>query len=354
MELSPQIITIGGGLLIGLVIGLVGRASRFCTFCAVRDVIRYGDSMRAKSWALAIVVALIGVQIQQITQSIDLSETIYLSDNFGWVGAIIGGVIFGVGMALVGSCGFNLVIRSGAGDMKAIVAMLVMALSAYMAARGITGLARVVLIEPLAIDMSDVGGQGLPGFIGNLTGYEGENLRPIITALIAAALLLWVFSNRQARFSWRFLAPAAVIGSMAIAGFAITGNLGVDEFEPQVVQSVAYIMPSGNSVLYLLTFTGSTIDFGIALIGGTLIGAFLASAFGRDFSVRTFKDSRDTFRNLIGAFFMGLGGVIALGCTFGQGITGVATLSMSSFLATFAIITGATLTVIFSPEEENL
>ncbi len=354
MELTPQIITIGGGLLIGLVIGLVGRSSRFCTFCAVRDVIRYGDSMRARSWALAIAVALIGVQIQQITQSIDLNETIYLSDNFGWAGAIIGGLIFGVGMALVGSCAFNLVIRSGAGDMKAIVAMLVMALSAYMAARGITGLARVVLIEPLAIDLSDMGGQGLPGFIGNLTGYDGESLRPAITALLAGALLLWVFSNRQTRFSWRFLAPAIVIGSMAIAGFAITGNLGVDEFEPQVVQSVTYVMPTGNSILYLLTFTGSTIDFGIALIGGTLIGAFLASAFGRDFSVRTFKDSRDTFRNLVGAFFMGLGGVIALGCTFGQGITGVATLSMSSFLALLAIITGATLTVIFSPEEENI
>jgi len=352
MELSPQIITIGGGLIIGLVIGLVGRATRFCTFCAVRDVIRYGDTMRARSWALAIAVALVGVQIQQITQSIDLSQSIYLSPNFGWAGALIGGLIFGVGMALAGSCGFNLVVRSGAGDMKAIIAMVVMALSAYMAARGITGLARVVLIEPLAIDLSEAGGQGLPGFIGNLTGYEAENLRPIITALVAAALLIWVFANKQSSLSWRSVLPAVAIGGMAIAGFAITGNFGVDEFEPQVVQSVSYIMPSGNSLLYLLTFTGSTINFGIALIGGTLLGAFLAAAARRDFSVQTFKDTRETFRVLIGAFFMGLGGVIALGCTFGQGITGVATLSMGSFLATFAIITGATLTVVFSPEEQ--
>jgi len=353
MELSFQAITIGGGLLIGLVIGIVGRASRFCTFCAVRDVIRYGDALRARSWALAIAVALIGVQFLQITQTVDLGESIYLSDNFGWAGALIGGLIFGVGMALVGSCGFNLVIRSGAGDMKAIIAMLVMALSAYMAARGITGLARVTLIEPLGVDLSDVGGQGLPGFVGNLAGYNSEELRPAITIFVAAALLLWVFYNKHTRFSWRLWAPATAIGAMVIAGFAITGNFGVDEFEPQTVQSVSYIMPSGNSMLYLLTFTGSTIDFGIALIGGTLLGAFLAAAIGRDFSVRTFRDTRDSFRNLIGAFLMGLGGVIALGCTFGQGITGIATLSMGSFLATLAIITGAALTVIISPEEKS-
>lgn len=351
MELSPHTLTILGGLLIGFVIGLVGRTTRFCTFCAVRDMVTYGDSRRARSWALAIAVALIGIQVLQITDSVDLSESIYLSDNFGWGGALVGGLIFGVGMALVGSCGFNLVIRSGAGDMKAIIAMMVMGLSAYMAARGITGLARVALIDPLAIDLSDAGGQGLPGFIANLTGYDVAYLRSGLTIILTALLLFFALAKKQ--ISWRLLAPAAIIGAMAVAGFAVTGNLGVDEFEPQAVQSVSYIMPTGNSILYLLTFTGASLNFGIALIGGTLFGAFLAALFGRDFTVQTFKNSRETFRILMGAFFMGLGGVTALGCTFGQGITGVATLSMSSFLATLAIITGATLTVLVAPEDQS-
>ncbi len=334
--------------MIGLVIGSVGRATRFCTFCAVRDVVKYGDALRAQSWAMTIAVALIGVQVLQITEFVDLSESIYLSDSFGWAGAIIGGLIFGVGMALVGSCGFNLVIRSGAGDMKAIIAMLVMALSAYMAARGITGLARAVLIEPLAVDLSDTGGQGLPTIIGNLTGFDNTTLRPIISVVLAGSLIIWALQKTQVRHAIRFFAPAVAIGAMAVAGFAVTGNLGVDDFEPQAVQSVSYIMPTGNSVLYLLTFTGATINFGIALIGGTLLGAFLVAALKRDFAVQTFESPEETFRVLIGAFLMGLGGVIALGCTFGQGITGVATLSAGSFLATFAIIAGAGLTVLAS------
>lgn len=193
----------------------------------------------------------------------------------------------------------------------------------------------------------------MPGFFGNLTGLGVEILRPAITAVLAACLLFWVLANKQDCLSWHLLIPAIVMGAMAVAGFAITGNLGVDEFEPQTVQSVSYIMPTGNSVLYLLTFTGATINFGITLIGGTLFGAFLAAVFGRDFTVQTFKNTRETFRILVGAFLMGLGGVTALGCTFGQGITGVATLSMSSFIATVAIIAGATLTVFITPEEEN-
>ena len=351
MELTPQLITILGGTFIGLVIGSVGRATRFCTFCAVRDVVNHGDSMRARSWGLAIAVALIGVQILHITETVDLSETIYLSENFGWAGALFGGLVFGVGMALVGSCGFNLVIRSGAGDMKAIVAMLVMGLSAYMAARGITGLARVALIEPLAIDLSETGGQGLPSLIAHFTGFEADTLRPVLVAVLGGGLLLWSLSNRHDRASFGFLAPAIVIALMVIAGFAVTGNLGVDDFEPQVVQSASFIMPTGNALLYLLTFTGATINFGIALIGGTLAGAFLASAARNDFTVQTFVNSRETFRIMAGAFLMGTGGVTALGCTFGQGISGISTLSLSSFLATAAIIAGAAVAVRMMPGE---
>jgi hypothetical protein len=340
-EISPTLVTLLGGIAIGFTIGGVGRISRFCTFCAIREWVEDGTDARAKSWAIAIAIAVIGVQVLHIVGVVDIDQSIYLAGSFGWAGAVAGGLVFGAGMALVGSCGFSLVIRTAAGDLKALMAVIVMALSAYMAARGLTALARVALVDPLAVDASALGGHGLPALIGAATGIGTEIIRVPLAVAVAGGLAIWALKDASNARTMGHALPAIIIGATAIAGFAVTGYLGADEFEPQPLQSVSYIMPTGNAVLYLLTFTGATMDFGIAVILGTLLGSFAASAARRDFSVQSFGSPGESAKVLSGAFLMGFGGVTALGCTFGQGITGVATLSASSVLALVAIVAGA-------------
>jgi uncharacterized membrane protein YedE/YeeE len=186
-----------------------------------------------------------------------------------------------------------------------------------------------------------MGGHGLPNLVGSATGISMELLRLSIAGLVATTLTVWALKTASKARDADHAIPAIVMGLTAVAGFAVTGHLGVDEFDPQALQSVSYIMPTGNSVLYLLTFTGATMDFGIAVILGTLLGSFAASAARRDFTMQTFRSPAETVRVLSGAFLMGFGGVTALGCTFGQGITGVATLSASSAIALAAIIAGS-------------
>src|SRR5690606_32072459 len=161
---------------------------------------------------------------------------------------------------------------------------------------GFTALARVTLIDPLALDASAIGGHGLPAMIGAATGLSAEDLRLPVTLALAGGLALWALRNISRPRLLGHAPPALAYRPPAIAGFAVTGYLGADEFDPQPVQSVSYIMPTGNAVLYLLTFTGATMDFGIAVILGTLLGSFAASAARRDFSVQSFSSPAETAR----------------------------------------------------------
>ena len=344
-DLPVSLLMALGGLAVGLAVGISGRLSRFCTFCAINDLVRHGDTVRLKGWALAIAAAMVGVNGLAAAGLIDVSQTIYLAGAFGWGGALIGGAIFGVGMALTGSCGYSLVIRSGGGDLKAVIALIIMGLSAYMAARGLTGLGRVEWIDPLSLDLSASGGHGLAALLGDLSGLDAETIARPLPWAIAGGLAVWSLADARLRARPRLYLPAVVIGLAAVSGFAVTGILGADDFDPAKVESVSFIMPAGNAILYLLTFTGASINFGIALLFGTIAGSFVASLARSDWTFASFQTPNETVRILTGAFLMGFGGVTALGCTIGQGITGVATLSGSSILAVAAIFAGAAVVV---------
>ena len=339
-EIPVHLIVAAGAVICGLVIGIVSRALKFCTFCAVRDIHENGDTTRLRIWALAIATAMIFLPILNIFVDLRLSETIYLSGTFGWAGAIVGGLLFGFGMALTRSCAFSLVVRSGTGDMRALVAFLVMGFSAYMAARGLTGLARVNWIEPLALNVSGFGGQGIPELLAPYTGFTSEDLRTPLGIILGLALAAWALSAPRFRPSGKAILGSVLVGLSVIGAFAITGYLGNDEFEPTRVEGLSYVMPAGDTLIYLMTFTGATLGFGVALIAGTALGAFLTSLVRRDAGWKGFSSTRETGSYIVGAFLMGFGGVCALGCTIGQGISGIATLSASAPIALVSIIAG--------------
>ncbi|MDA7947075.1 MAG: YeeE/YedE family protein [Hyphomicrobiaceae bacterium] len=329
------------GFALGVVAGGVARWARFCTFGAVEDMVLTGDLRRLKSWALAIAVATLAVQIMHVSGIARIDQTFYLGTTFHWAGAIVGGLMFGVGMALVGTCGFGTLVRLGGGDLKAFVAFLVMGLTAYMTAGGVTGYARRYILEAADIDLTRIGGQGLPHFAAALTGIDPQFLWMPIALIVAGLLFAWCLSNGGLKGTPRDVASGVIIGLVVAGGFAATGIMGSDPFDPAPVRSLSYVIPPGRAVIYLLTFIGAMIDFSIALVFGTLAGSFAAAMLNKELRIEAYDDAREMRRHLLGAFLMGFGGVSAYGCTIGQGVSGMATLSLAAPLALGAILIGA-------------
>lgn len=343
METEPHILMAICGFGLGTVAGLAARGADFCTYRAIEDWWVTGRNTRLRTWALSIIVAMVAVQLLFATDMARIDESFYLAPSLGWGGAIIGGLLFGWGMAMVGTCGFGVLVRLGSGDMRAVLLFLVMGLSAYMAARGLTALGRVWALEPLRLDMTGSGGQGLGHLLGVATGMAPGSAGLLLALVVGVPVLAWCFRDAAFRGSGYGVLSGVAVGLAVAGGFATTGILGNDDFDPQRVESLTYVLPPGETIQYLLTFTGAEINFGIGVTLGTVFGALVTTATRTGFRLEVYDDVREMRRHLLGAFLMGFGGVAALGCTVGQGISGMSTLAVSAPLALASIFAGAVL-----------
>ena len=340
-----------GGFLIGLVFGAVAQRTNFCTMGGISDLVLMGDGRRFRAWVLAIAVAIIGTQALHFAGLIDINKSIYLTSNFGWLGAIIGGLMFGFGMTQAGGCGSKTLVRLGSGNLKSMVVALVLGVFAYMTLRGLIALARVQ-VETTNVDLKAHGlsNQNLGEMAGHTLGLAAGPARAIAAAVLALAFLVYCFKDAEFRKSGSNIVAGLVIGLTAVAGWYVTGVLGADEFNPVALASITFVAPVGESLQYLMTFTGSTINFGIAVVGGVIAGSFLMSLMTGTFQVESFADRSDLVRHLFGGALMGVGGVMALGCTIGQGITGMSTLALGSLIAWLSIMAGGWLGIKYLEE----
>ena len=210
-----------------------------------------------------------------------------------------------------------------------------------MTLRGLIGMGRVQLEAVTSIDLSEnYESQGIPDLLAGLTGASAETLRWMVTVLAGGGLLAFCFKDAGFRASKRDMAAGLIIGLLVPAAWYATGVIGYDDFDPTPLGSFTFVNPTGEGIMYLMTFTGSTINFGIAVIGGVIAGSFVKAMATRTFAVESFTGASDMIRHLIGAALMGTGGILAMGCTIGQGITGMSTLALSSVIALASIIAG--------------
>ncbi len=330
------------GFVIGLGFGGLTQWSNFCTMGAVADVVSMEDYGRARAWALAIASAIVGAQALSALGLIDLGQSIYLGASFNWFGAVAGGLIFGVGMVLASGCPGRNLARVGGGDLKALVVLILIGLFSYMTLRGILGVPRQAVEQALAIDLQPLGLEdtGIGAIGAAITGAPEATIRLTAAVLVVAGLLWFCFKDAEFRSSPRLVAAGIGIGVLITAGWWATGVLGADEFEPTQLESLTFAAPAGNSLQYLMTYTGATINFGIAAVGGAILGAMIVAFMLGRFNITAFSDKSDTIRHMIGGAFMGIGGVSALGCTIGQGISGMSTLALGSALVLAAIVAG--------------
>ena len=348
MEWEPVYKVAMLSFLIAMVFGAVVNKTNFCTMGAVSDWVNMGSKDRLRAWLLAIGIAILATQAMQFKGIIDVSEAIYLTPNFGWLGYLLGGFVFGVGMTLASGCGQRTLVRVGGGNLKSLVVMILLGLTAYMTMRGLLALVRVNFIEVTNIDLvsKDIVNQGIGTLISSALGVENSTfISRVVAMLLGGGLVVYAFLGKEFRRSFDNILAGVAIGLIIPAGWYVTGVIGFDDFDPVRLESYTFIAPIGQGLMYLQTFTGSTINFGIAAVAGVILGSFLYVIATGKFRLETFSDRSDMVRHMLGGAFMGFGGVLALGCTIGQGVTGMSTLALGSLLSLLSIVFGSALTM---------
>lgn len=338
---APETYVAWGGLLIGLVFGFIVYRTNFCTMGSLSDIVNFGDYRRFRSWLLAAAVAVLGAQLFQHLGAVDLSASMYLTASFTWVGNILGGLIFGFGMVLAGGCVSRNLARLGGGDLGSLVILIVTGLFAYMAIGGILGPIRAEIVPFAEIGMEPLGAEtsSMGAILAALTGSELATMSWMVTAILVLAVLIYCFKDGQFRTSPNHIIAGVGIGLCVIAGWILTG-LAFDELaeNPAAPVSLTYVRPAGDTMEFLTRFTALGLPgFGVVTTFGAIGGAFIAAMSMKRFRFSGFSGAPDMLQNLGGAALMGIGGVMALGCTVGQALTGLSTLAIGS-LFTFAFI----------------
>jgi uncharacterized protein len=340
-----------GAFFIGLIFGFVGNRSNFCTMGAVADIVNMGDWNRMRMWLLAMAVAIAGTAGLQAVGMIDISKTIYTGKNLLWLSAIVGGLLFGFGMTLGSGCGSKTLIRIGGGSLKSVVVFVVMGVAAYATMRGLFGVWRVAALDPVAVSLSS--GQDLPSLLAKATGAARGTLMWVVAGALALGLAAFALKSRDFREGGH-VSGSLIIGVLVVAGWYVSGKLGYVAEDPNTLQeafvatntgrmeSLTYVAPIAFTLDFFMFFSDKSkvVTFGIASVAGIILGSLVYALISKSFRWEGFANAEDTANHLVGGVLMGFGGVTALGCTIGQGLTGISTMAVGSFLTFFAIVAG--------------
>lgn len=362
MEISWQVLLWGFG--IAVVMGAVVNKTNFCTMGAVSDWVNMGDTGRLRSWLLAIAVALAGILLLEATGVIVIDSSLppYRTASFAWLRYLLGGVIFGIGMTLGSGCGNKTLVRIGGGNLKSIVVFLFIGIFAYLMTK--TNFYAVAfhgwLVQPTTIDLASRGipSQELGDLVAGLFGAgNGATLHQILGWGLAIALFVIIFKSVDFRRSFDNLLGGLVVGLAVVAAWYVTGGAMGEAWKDAAMwaesppinvasQSYTFINPMGEVLAWGGGgFNVTLVSFGMMAVAGVILGSFLYAILSRGFRWEWFQSWGDAGTHVVGGSLMGIGGVLAMGCTVGQGITGVSTLALGSFLAFGGIVFGSALTM---------
>ena len=366
MESTVHLQVLCAAFIIAVIMGVVVNKTNFCTMGAVSDWVNIGDTGRMRAWVFAMAVALIGVIALEAAGTINLSaETFppYRSANFSWPRYIVGGLMFGIGMVLASGCGNKTLVRVGSGNLKSLAVLVIAMIAAYlMLWSPLFEKAFLPWLKPTTINLAQHGipSQQAGDVISGLLGQAPSKTNNLAVALMfAVGMLLFVLKSKDFRGSFDNILSGAVVGLAIVAGWYLTGGplgqswkeyaeMATDIPSRVQMQSYTFISPMGDTVRYLLDpINMSLINFGVAALAGVIAGSFIYAAVTKTFRIEWFASFGDFVNHAVGGVLMGIGGVLSMGCTVGQAITGMSTLAIGSMLTFVAIVAGAGATMKF-------
>lgn len=337
-----------------LLFGAIAQRTHFCTLGAVSDIVSIGDWTRMRMWGMAVGVAMIGFYSLASGGFIDPGKTLYASNRLVWLSALVGGLMFGFGMVLASGCGSKTLVRIGGGNLKSVVVFVVMGVAAFATLKGITAVLRVATIDRVAIDFAS--NASLPNWLGSALGVSNISAGLTLALVFGSGLIIWALLGRDfLRFN--NLLAGLGLGGLVVAMWWISGHLAYLAEHPETLQeaflatnsgraeALSFVSPVAYTLDWLMFFSDKSkvLTVGIVSVFGVVLGSAVGAVASRNFRWEGFRDVRDTANHLVGAVLMGVGGVAAMGCTVGQGLSGLSTLSATSFIAVGAILMGAVL-----------
>ena len=341
-----------GAFVLAFIFGAAAQRSNFCTMGAVSDAFNMGDWTRMRMWLMAMAVAILGANALHLAGLIDLSKSLYQTPNFTWLSYIVGGLAFGFGMPLASGCGSKTLIRIGGGNLKSVVVALALGVAAYMTLKGLFAVGRVAFLDPVAVTLA--GTQDLPALAARTFGVDKKVWQIALSLIAALGLIGFAFKSRDFRNADTVI-MSSIIGLTIVGGWYVSGHLGHLAEDPNTLQeafagtnsgrmeSFSFVAPIAYTLELLMFWSDKSriVSFGIAAALGVVAGSFVYSVATKSFRWEGFRDAEDTANHLVGGVLMGFGGVTALGCTIGQGLSGISTLALGSFITVAAIIVGA-------------
>ncbi|WP_409363477.1 YeeE/YedE family protein [Bradyrhizobium liaoningense] len=334
---TAHLVTLAG-LAIGLVYGAVGLLSGFCLMSSMRGVLAEGDGRLMRTYVLAIAVAIVASQLLAGRGTVDLGKSIYLQPTFSVPVLFLGGLLFGYGMVLSNGCGSRALVLLGRGNLRSFVVVIVLAIAAQMTLKGLVAPARIAIVQA---SQTTISANSLP-LLASALGLGEAVARMLASLVVAGVLAVFAFAHGGFRRSPGQIAAGAILGLLVAGGWYVTGYLGADDFNPVPVTSLTFIAPIADALQYAMLSTGLTLNFGIATVAGVFAGSLVTALATGRFHLEGYSSPRHMLRSAGGAALMGIGGVMAFGCSIGQGLTGLSTLSLASFVAVAGILLGTT------------
>ncbi|MDX2158783.1 MAG: YeeE/YedE family protein [Hyphomicrobiaceae bacterium] len=325
------------GFLCGVIAGGAARYGRLCSMSAIEDALVGQDYRGASAWLLAVSVAGLATLALVTVGLADVGASLYGSPRLHLLGVAGGGAIFGLGMTLAGTCSFGLIVRAGSGDLAAAVSALVVGILAYAVTAGVLAPMRAALLDIGVLDLSAIGGGTLDAIAAHWVGLPTARAMVAIVLLLLAGL---VVADRRMRQRPRLLAGAILLGLTVAAGWAVT-TVGVRELSATRVESLSFVAPVGRALLQTMALPFRGVGFGVASVIGVFVASMAVAAARRELRWEAFDDPTEMRRHLAGAALMGVGGVLAQGCTIGQGLSAASVLALSAPLFVIAVLAGA-------------
>jgi uncharacterized protein len=337
---------------VAFVFGFIAQRTHFCTMGAISDIVNMGDWTRMRMWVMAVGIAMIGFYGMAWLGWIDPTQSIYTGSRVIWLSAVLGGALFGFGMVLASGCGSKTLVRIGAGSLKSLVVFFVMGIAAFATLRGVTAVLRVNTVDTVSFNMAS--GSALPTWLASVMGLAPALTGFLFALVVGGALVVWALMARDFRTGNNLLAGVG-LGLVVTAMWWVSGRLGFVPEHPETLDAVflgsntgrmdalTFTAPMAYTLDWLIFFsdTSKVLTFGTVTVVGMVVGALVCAMLEGSFRWEGFRSTQDTALHMAGAVCMGVGGVTALGCTVGQGMSGLSTLSLTSVIAVTGIVFGA-------------